>query len=335
VQRTQFGYLGIQQTHSIVGAIGSALHTKFNKDAVGDIWKGLVIFSIWNTDNNNCQMEAIGEKCYHDQFSGEGTGCQIKCEIWWGASEYHFMTTSEMMPNGRMKLSGYWVDDDEGVNWLLVGSISIAAEGRTFGDGGLATFIEQYLSAPKGSELRMASYGPQYIETDGGQWSPIEQANFALTETEKSAIYIAAVTDEGRTFSMGEAGPDAVGLDKLENTGDTGTPDGTVLKLTNTPPASTNAELQGFINARNLGKLPQGCSPDVQYCGNYAKDVMDGIEPRNLARFILLILVILCCCAVCFTGFMCCRPEPDCVEYAKPLSAYGRSDSRSLRAGLF
>jgi len=257
VQRTQFGYLGLQQTLTFFGGVMQLLHLN---NVITRPYYGLVIFSAWNTADGNCAVEAVGEGAYQDTFTGEGTGCQIKFETPWEGEHNDFVTTATTLATGRILLSGYWHSAVEGP-WLLIGSISVPDGSQPFGQGGIASFVEQYYSSFDQYQLRMANYGPQFVQTTAGQWIPITTATFETTDSNAQAYYQAAVTTDGSQFTMGISGKDVTG--SAENT-----PDGTVLTLTNTKPAALTAELQEFQLLQTANTLPQGCSGDVTSCGS-------------------------------------------------------------------
>jgi len=260
VQRTQFGYLGIQRTETFGGRVKSWTQVMSPSD---EDYYGLVIFSIWNTGASNCVVEETGEGAAPSTFSGEGTGCQIKFPTYWTTDPYSFMTTTEELPSGRLKISGYWFESrdsnpDLAMHWKLVGVISIGQEGRRFGEGGISAFIEQFLAVGS-AELRMASYGPQFMELGDGRWTPIEAATFRTTRTTHPSVYtIGRVKPNGDQFQMGVSGA---------NTGiGQNTQEGARLVLRNPGTPESSPQLQAFIRLRESGRLPAGCAGNVN-CG--------------------------------------------------------------------
>jgi len=303
VQRTQFGYLGIQQTRTFMGSIAGWLRTELNDD-ISPTWHGLVIFSAWNTEGSTCQVEAVGAGAFEDDFGGEGTGCQIKYDTKWGAGDYNFVTTTETLANGRLQLSGYWQYPQESQDWLLVGSISVLPEGRKFGDGGIASFIEQYEKSREGNDLRMSDYGPLFVEmSSGSSWEPIDVAKFSVTSTDKTAYYVGATTGDSSLFTMGLSGTGTSGIGA-------NTPDDTVLTLRN--PIRSSSALQGWIAARDSGTLPQGCvgkssCPSTTGGGLTTSAPWSSIS--NLSQWLLLLLTLLFGGSLVFTLIHCFCPS--------------------------
>jgi len=301
VQRTQFGYLGIQQTITWLGWLHNLFGMKMT--SMMNPYYGLVIFSAWNTDAGNCRTESVGEGASQDMFGGEGTGCQIKLNTAWGNEHNAFVTTATRTGNGRILLAGYWHMNSD--PWRLVGSISVPDVGQSFGMGGPAAFIEQYYNSPDQDGLRMANYGPQYVETSTGQWVPVVRARFETTDSGRQAYYVGAVTRDGSQFTMGLAGESMATI--LANT-----PDGTVLTLRNPVPASQSAELQSWIGLRSTSSLPTGCAGSARSCGSSNGMPLSiigkpSLLPDSLGMAFFQLLALLLVVAALFTICSCAR----------------------------
>lgn len=304
VQRTQFGYLGLQEERTLMGALQHALGLHFNSDVAPEYY-GLVIFSVWDVQDctgfacsgaDKCNVLAVGDGAYQNSFGREGTGCQIKLTTSWGKVPYSFVTTAEDIGNDRVKLSGYWHDATHSP-WRFVGSISVKKNGRTYGDGGISSFIEQYRSIDS-HEVRTAEFGPQFVETTSGEWLPITAATFRATATSTTAYHLAAVTHSGTQFLLGVSGTAALPGQ---------TPSHTYLSLRSTPHTSHSPQLLSWIQLRNSGNLPQGCAGGSCGVSAFFSGIVDFLIPSNLQQVLLRILEIGLLAVIAWMMCQCCR----------------------------
>mmetsp|Transcript_29448 Transcript_29448/g.83924 ORF Transcript_29448/g.83924 Transcript_29448/m.83924 type:complete len:407 (-) Transcript_29448:119-1339(-) len=297
VQRTQFGYFGIQETRTWAGIIAERLGVKMT-GLVLRSFEGLVIFSIWDTDSNRCRIVAVGEGAYAGSFGGEGTGCQIKLETTWGEDSYSFVTTSTVYSNGVIRLSGYWHDVNEGGEWRFVGTLEVQSEGRTFAEQGLSSFVEQF-QVVESTERRTASFGPHFLETSDGKWAPVTTSRFSMTSSENMNFHAFGMVLSKREFSMGVVGNKMLGAS---------TPNGRVLTLSSPPSVFDSSALQSFINARARQALPTGCVGQTSCNVNPVVNALRTIAPPSNATALIIDIFLLAAIAMLvFTLCQCCQ----------------------------
>jgi len=306
VQRTQFGYFGIQQDSTYFTGLARAMGMHFN-GKVFDEYSGIVLFSIWdNADcergycasHERCRVEAIGENAWDESFGGEGTGCQIKLKVAWGKTQYSFVATVEDVGNDWLLFHGYWHDAEDSDPWIFIGSIKVKKNGRNLGNGGISSFIEQYRSMYP-DEVRMAEFGPHFLETVSGQWVPITAATFTKTPNNVQGYCVGAVGRGGTLFDLGVAGTNAL---------PGSTRDKTWLKLRSTPFPSQAPQLQSWLQLRRSGNLPTGCVGNS--CGLFQKfqNFGRGLVPDGYEQVVMWIALLGFCVALawvlchCFGG---------------------------------
>jgi len=301
VQRTQYGYFGIQQTPTWAGEmaekIGITSAGRFYKDI-----QGLVIFSVWDTAINRCSILATGDGAYGEGFGGEGTGCKIILNTQWGIADYSFVTTAEYGADDLIRLSGYWYDagSADADKWKFVGTLAVHNEGRQFGNGGISSFVEQFRTI-ESSEERGGHFGPHFVETTTGDWISITQARFSQTKTNHQDYHVFGMVPNDDSFAMGVVGFSQLGAS---------TPDGRVLTLPQPLSPRTFSQLQLYIRIRDSRLLPKGCvgetSCNVQR--SWLPPALASVfsAPDSATQFlfdaleiVLVIVVILTICACC------------------------------------
>mmetsp|Transcript_143377 Transcript_143377/g.458296 ORF Transcript_143377/g.458296 Transcript_143377/m.458296 type:complete len:432 (-) Transcript_143377:246-1541(-) len=299
VQKTQFGYFGLQQTVTLAGGIAHIFGLGLNS-YIAKEWYGIAIFSIWDTPGNPCEIVKVGEGAKGGAFGNEGTGCQIKMDTEWGSDTYGFLTTLDELDGDRIQLSAWWHDANGG-GWKLVGTIATLKQGRRFGEGGVGSFIEQFWSVET-SELRAAEFFDGFFETSSGTWVPVTQAFFSSTPTELSNINrVGAVVQDGSSFLLGVSGPGVLAGS---------TPDGTFLSLRAEPQPSQVPMLQEFIGLRATGTLQQGCEgsscPIFTRVKASLSQVVDLLTPGSALEFFFEIVLLIFWILVAWTIYHFC-----------------------------
>jgi hypothetical protein len=154
-----------------------------------------IIFSVWDagsgqsannrsevSEEDHVQLVAKGDGVEASVFGGEGTGGHSHLKYQWKTGEpQRFVVTAK--PDGtHTDYSGYWFHPEQR-KWMLIASFRAPKDGKWL--RGLYSFSENF-SGNNGHLRRKALYGPQWIQTSGGEWKEITEASFSHDGTGKA-----------------------------------------------------------------------------------------------------------------------------------------------------
>jgi hypothetical protein len=155
-----------------------------------------IIFSVWDSgsgqnadtragvsEDNHVSLLAKGESVEASVFGGEGTGGHSHLVYPWKTGERQkFVVTAK--PGGtNTDYTGYWFHPEE-KKWKLIASFRAPKDGKWL--RGLYSFSENF-NGNNGHLRRKALYGPQWIQTSGGEWREILESSFSHDGTGKTA----------------------------------------------------------------------------------------------------------------------------------------------------
>jgi hypothetical protein len=154
-----------------------------------------IIFSVWDagtgqsannrsevSEENHVQLLAKGDDVQASVFGGEGTGGHSHLKYNWKTGEpQRFVVTAK--PEGtHTDYSGYWFHPEQ-KKWVLIASFRAPKDGKWL--RGLYSFSENF-GGNNGHVQRKALYGPQWIQTSGGEWKELTEASFSHDGTGKT-----------------------------------------------------------------------------------------------------------------------------------------------------
>ena len=167
--------------------------------------KKLLIFSVWDSDQNDPAAIADGErvKLLHKmsdvrigRFGGEGTGGQSFYDFDWKVGEtYRFLVTATI-DGARTAYSGYFYHPER-AQWLHLVTFSTITGGRSL--QGHYSFVEDFQrDRASTTKARIARFGNGWIIDESGRQQPIAKARF--TADRNPVLNINAGLSDDRFF---------------------------------------------------------------------------------------------------------------------------------------
>jgi hypothetical protein len=168
--------------------------------------KKVVIFSIWEQDENN-DPNAISKSkrvrlLYKDQrvrtqrFGNEGTGGQSMLDYDWKIDQTCRFLVHAGLDGARTVYTGYfYIPQEKG--WLRIATFSTSVNRQLI--AGYYSFVEDFLrNGVSASRVRKAHFGNGWIRNKRGQW--IALANATFTGDERPWMNVNAGIDGDRFF---------------------------------------------------------------------------------------------------------------------------------------
>jgi hypothetical protein len=182
----------------------------FGMQELGDGKKKLLIFSVWDSGQNNpkavaadkrVQLMHKNDKVRIGRFGGEGTGGQSFFDYDWKVGQtYRFLVTAKA--NGERTEYAGWFYVPEDKSWKHLVTFSTITGGKPL--RGYYSFIEDFkrdrISATK---VRSAHFGNGWVRGKDGKWIPLTKARF--TADRNPVTNINAFLD-GERFSLATGG---------------------------------------------------------------------------------------------------------------------------------
>ena len=170
----------------------------------------LVLFSVWDPtkgdDAKAVPLEQRVEVLYSDpdvkvgRFGGEGTGGQAKLKTTWAIGERcRFLVRAEVQDQ-KTAYTG-WFRSETVKEWKKLVTFRVKTGGQPL--KGYYSFVEDFRRDGKSpNERRSAVYGPGWVKSTKGEWSPVVKAGFGADGTKLDNID-AALSGEGWSLSTG------------------------------------------------------------------------------------------------------------------------------------
>ena len=169
----------------------------------------VVIFSVWdpgdqndpNTVDDEQRVKLLhqGEGVQVRRFGNEGTGGQAFFPLDWKAGErYRFAVSAELVDGGRRTAYTGWLALPDAREWKKLVTFSTLAKGDLL--AGYYSFVEDFRRNRKSTEsTRRARYGPAWVQTLEGVWTPLMKAKFTADKNPVLNID-AGLSPEGDMF---------------------------------------------------------------------------------------------------------------------------------------
>ena len=170
--------------------------------------KKVVIFSVWDRgqqDDPDAVPELQRVRLVHQgqgvrvgRFGNEGTGGQSFLDFDWQIGQtYRFLVTAKVA-DGRTLYAGYFAPPatgDDGLVWQHLVTFSTPDGGPTL--RGYYSFVEDFRrNRISATQTRAAVFGPGWVRSEAGEWSPLKTARF--TADSNPALNIDAAAANGR-----------------------------------------------------------------------------------------------------------------------------------------
>jgi arylsulfatase A-like enzyme len=185
------GYFGIQE-------LG-------NKDKI-------VLFSVWDPtkgdDAKAVPLEKRVEILYSDpdvkvgRFGGEGTGGNAKYKCDWALGERCRFLVRVQVEDQKTSYTGFFKRDAD-KEWKKLVTFRVTTGGQSL--KGYYSFVEDFRRDGKSpNERRAAVYGPGWVKSTKGEWTPVVKASFGADATKLDNID-AALSGAGFLLATGGA----------------------------------------------------------------------------------------------------------------------------------
>jgi hypothetical protein len=185
------GYFGIQE-------LG-------NKDKI-------VLFSVWDPtkgdDAKAVPLEKRVEILYSDpdvkvgRFGGEGTGGNAKYKCAWANGERCRFLLRVQVEDQKTAYTGFFKRDAD-KEWKKLVTFRVTTGGQSL--KGYYSFVEDFRRDGKSpNERRAAVYGPAWVKSTKGEWTPVLKASFGADATKLDNVD-AALSDLGFLLATGGA----------------------------------------------------------------------------------------------------------------------------------
>ena len=167
--------------------------------------KKVAIFSVWDSGQNDPNDVVDDDRVkllYKDdavrtgRFGGEGTGGQSFLDLDWKVGEtYEFAVTG--VPNGRRTEYTGFLKGPNDANWKRLITFSTVTGGKPL--RGYYSFVEDFRrNRVSATQTRKATFGPAWVRTTEGKWTPLAEAKF--TADANPVLNIDAGTKDDRFF---------------------------------------------------------------------------------------------------------------------------------------
>lgn len=172
----------------------------------------IVLFSVWDPtkgdDAKAVPLEKRVEVLYSDpdvkvgRFGGEGTGGNAKLKVDWAIGERcRFLVRAEV-EDQKTSYTGFF--KSEAIKeWKKLVTFRVTTGGQVL--KGYYSFVEDFRRDGKSpNERRSAVYGPGWVKSTKGEWTPVVKASFGADGTKLDTID-ATLSDPGFLLATGGA----------------------------------------------------------------------------------------------------------------------------------
>jgi len=170
----------------------------------------LVLFSVWDPtkgdDAKAVPPEQRVEVLFNaddvkiGRFGGEGTGAQAKYKCAWANRERCRFLVRAKVEDQKTAYTGYFKRDGD-PDWKKLATFRVTTKGSPL--KGYYSFVEDFRRDGKSpAERRSAIYGPAWVKSVQGEWSPVVKTTFTADATKLDTID-AAVVGEGFRLATG------------------------------------------------------------------------------------------------------------------------------------
>lgn len=166
------GYFGIQQ-----------LNSETNKVVIFSVWdpsKGDDPKAVKTEDRVEVLYEAPGVRI--KRFGGEGTGGQCMAPLAWHVGETNRFVIQAEAADDKTAYTA-WVMNGETDGWRKLATFRTRTGGKLL--KGLYSFVEDFRRDVRSvHDTRRALFGPPWVQTPDGAWSPLSVARFTASNAE-------------------------------------------------------------------------------------------------------------------------------------------------------